>query len=170
MLEVDASVAAGEWDERTDWQQLATAACLSALAQTPFAGLASSGIPCEVAVRLANDEEVRQLNAHYRGKDRPTNVLSFPMMQPDLIEALVKSSEGEALLGDIILADGVVGREAAEKGVSISDHATHLIVHGLLHLLGYEHEDDTEAERMEAIERAALARLGIADPYAAGTG
>ena len=108
---------------------------------------------------------MQALNAAYRGKDKPTNVLSFPMVQRDLLDGLANTDDGEVLLGDIILAHGVCAREAAEKGVTAAIHATHLVVHGTLHLLGYDHEGDGEAEAMEAIERAALGSLGIADPY-----
>ena len=125
----------------------------------------------EVSVKYSDDDEVRTLNAAYRGKDKPTNVLSFPMLQFDLIELLEGDApeladDGEILLGDIILAHGVCAREAAEKNISVTTHATHLIVHGMLHLLGYDHIDDAEAEEMEEIERAALASLGLSDPYA----
>src|SRR5690606_37362135 len=105
-------------------------------------------------------------NASYRDKDKPTNVLSFPMVQPDLLGGLNNSDDGEVLLGDIILAHGVCTREAADKDVLPATHASHLIVHGTLHLLGFDHIDDGEAEAMEEIERAALATIGIADPYA----
>jgi probable rRNA maturation factor len=88
------------------------------------------------------------------------------MVQDDLIEGLDNSDDGEVLLGDIILARGVCVREAVEKGVPAAEHATHLIVHGTLHLLGYDHIEDDEAEAMEDMERAALATLGIDDPYA----
>ena len=88
------------------------------------------------------------------------------MVQPDLIDTVSQNSDdGELLLGDIVLAHGVCEREAAEKGVSVEEHATHLLVHGTLHLLGYDHMGDDEAEAMEEIERQALATLGIADPY-----
>ena len=128
--------------------------------------IADAAYTAEVSVRLTSDEEVRTLNRDYRQKDAPTNVLSFPMVQPDMIDGLANSDDGEILLGDIVLAHGVTTREAGEKGVSIEDHATHLIVHGLLHLLGYDHEQgEAEAEHMEELERAALATLGIADPY-----
>ena len=83
-----------------------------------------------------------------------------------MLESLSNSDDGEVLLGDIVLADGVVAREAAERGIMITDHATHLIIHGLLHLVGYDHEHDAEAEAMEEMERRALASLGIANPYA----
>ena len=113
---------------------------------------------------LTGDEQVRVLNSKWRGKDKPTNVLSFPMADElDLSKANV--SERELLLGDIVLARGVCEREAAEKGVPLDQHATHLIVHGTLHLLGYDHQRDDEAGEMEAREVRALARLEIANPY-----
>jgi probable rRNA maturation factor len=88
------------------------------------------------------------------------------MVQPDLIDTVSQNSDdGELLLGDIVLAHGVCVAEAAERGISVADHATHLMVHGVLHLLGYDHIEDDEAEGMEEIERQALAALGIADPY-----
>jgi probable rRNA maturation factor len=88
------------------------------------------------------------------------------MVEAEMLEVLVGAGAGEALLGDIVLAQGVCAREAAEKGVSIPDHAAHLVVHGTLHLLGYDHEEgEAEAEAMEQTERRALAALGIADPY-----
>ena len=106
-------------------------------------------------------------NAAYRAKDKPTNVLSFPMVEADLLPAMTSCGGGEILLGDIVLAQGVCAAEAADKHIPVPVHASHLVVHGMLHLLGYDHEDgDAEAEAMEAIERAALASLGIADPYA----
>jgi probable rRNA maturation factor len=120
----------------------------------------------EVAVRLTSDEEVRTLNRQYRDKDKPTNVLSFPMVQTDLLETVTQNSDdGEVILGDIVLAHGVCAAEAIEREVSVEDHATHLIVHGMLHLLGYDHMGDAEAEAMEEMERAALDQLGLHDPY-----
>nr|WP_286207835.1 rRNA maturation RNase YbeY [Hephaestia sp. MAHUQ-44] len=150
----------------TDWTALATRAAIAAVRRTPDGPLVDTPAHIEISVRLTSDEEVRELNRAYRGKDKPTNVLSFPMVQPDLIEAISENSDdGEVLLGDIVLAFGVCSREAAEKGLSTADHATHLIVHGTLHLLGYDHIDDAEAEDMEEIERQAMADLGLADPY-----
>lgn len=165
MLDVAAAVAGGAWPD-ADWTAIAETACRAALAETPYAGLIDASFCCEISIRLTDDDEVQTLNAQYRGKDKPTNVLSFPMVQPDLLEGLSNSDDGEVLLGDIVLAAGVVAREAAERGISITDHATHLIVHGLLHLVGYDHEHDAEAEAMEEMERHALASLGIANPYA----
>ena len=154
------------WSEATDWAALADRAVLAAVARTPHGPLVETVAAIEISLRLTTDDEVRALNRDYRHKDAPTNVLSFPMVQPDLIDTIsTNSDDGEVLLGDIVLAHGVCVREAAEKGISVEDHAVHLIVHGTLHLLGYDHIDDAEAEHMEAIEREAMADLGLADPY-----
>ena len=110
-----------------------------------------------LVVLLTDDATVRDLNARFRGKDRPTNVLSFP--------AAVMPGQTPAPLGDIVLAYGVCAAEADAQGKTLTNHLTHLVVHGVLHLLGRDHEDESEAEAMEAEERAILARLGIADPY-----
>jgi probable rRNA maturation factor len=87
------------------------------------------------------------------------------MVQSDLLEATGNTDDGEVLLGDIVLAEGVCTSEAAEKGISVTDHAAHLIVHGTFHLLGYDHMEDAEAEAMEALETQSLLSLGISDPY-----
>ena len=164
MLEVELS-REQPWPD-ADWDALAIRAARAAVAATPHGELATVPVSVEISVRLSSDDEVRQLNGRYRGKDKPTNVLSFPMIQPDLLDTVTANSDdGEVLLGDIVLAHGVCASEAAEKGVTIGEHATHLIVHGVLHLLGYDHQDEGEADRMEAIERDVLAGLGIADPY-----
>jgi probable rRNA maturation factor len=149
-----------------DWDALATRAARAVIERTPHGELLTTPALVEISVRLASDEEVRTLNTQYRHKNKPTNVLSFPMVQPDLLDTVSENSDdGELLLGDIVLAHGVCVAEAAERGIAVEDHATHLLVHGTLHLLGYDHGDDAEAEGMEAIERQALAALGIADPY-----
>lgn len=166
MLTVDTEVAAGGWEPATDWAALATAACDAALAQSPHAHLADAGYAVEVAVRLTDDAEVRTLNAQYRQQDKATNVLSFPMVQPDLLDALSNGDDGEVLLGDIALAWDTVAAEAAAKGIAVADHARHLIAHGMLHLLGLDHADDASAAHMEGLETAALAGIGVADPYA----
>lgn len=110
----------------------------------------------DVVVLLTDDEAVRDLNARFRNRDKPTNVLSFPAPE-----------NAAPHLGDIVLAYGVCATEAQAQGKSLSDHLSHLVVHGVLHLLGRDHEDDAEAEEMEAEEREILAELGVADPYAA---
>lgn len=154
------------WPDALDWEARAAEAAAAALALTPWAGLADAAPMVEIAVRLTDDAEVHDLNRDFRGKDKPTNVLSFPQVQADLLDTLCNSDDGEILLGDIVLARETCVREAAEKGISIADHATHLIVHGTLHLVGYDHMDDAGATAMEAMEVKALASLGIANPYA----
>jgi probable rRNA maturation factor len=113
----------------------------------------------EVGVQLADDAAVRALNARWRGVDKATNVLSFPAASPDQIASA-------PMLGDIVIAFETVEREAAEEGKTLADHTAHLVVHGFLHLLGFDHQVAAEADRMEALEASILARLGIANPYA----
>jgi probable rRNA maturation factor len=110
-------------------------------------------------VVLTNDAEQQELNRQWRGIDKPTNVLSFPQIEP--FDPLT------GLLGDVILARETLEREAAELGISFHDHFTHLVVHGFLHILGYDHLDDEEALEMEGLETQILASLDIADPYGA---
>jgi probable rRNA maturation factor len=165
MIAVESDVS-GDWDTRTDWRALAGEAVRAAVGASAHASLLESGTTVEVSVKFAADEDVRALNAAWRDKDRPTNVLSFPMIEPERIGELGGAGGGEALLGDIVLARGVCTREAVEKGVPIEAHAAHLIVHGTLHLLGYDHETgEADAEAMEETERRALGAIGIADPY-----
>ena len=154
MIGVETDVSA-EWGSRTDWAALARTAVHAAIARSRHPGLSDS----EVSVKFTSDEEVRGLNAAWRGKDRPTNVLSFPMAD----EGALASAQ---LLGDIVLAYGVCAAEARDRNVPVETHAAHLVVHGTLHLLGYDHEtSDAEAEAMEETERRALASIGVADPY-----
>ena len=149
----------------SDWSSLAELVIDKAIAATPHADLKTTHAIIEISIRLTSDEEVRRLNCQYRQQDKPTNVLSFPMVQPDLIETIANTDDGEVLLGDIVLAYETCVREAIERGVSVQDQAMHLIVHGVLHLLGYDHMTDSEGEAMEAIERDIMASLGLHDPY-----
>ena len=120
----------------------------------------------ETAILFARDADIQPLNAQYRGKDKPTNVLSFPMLAPDEFDALANTDDGEVLLGDIILAAETCAAEAAAKDWAMPAYAQHLIVHGTLHLLGYDHElGETEAFEMEALESSACRALGLPDPY-----
>lgn len=114
----------------------------------------------EVSLLFCDDERIQELNRDWRGLDKPTNVLSFPASDPARLSA-------SPLLGDIAVAYETVERESRDEQKSLSDHVSHMIVHGFLHLVGYDHETEDDAEKMEAAERRALARLGIADPYAA---
>ncbi len=144
-----------------DARRLARNAAVLALRE----GAAAAGIvlaaPVELSVVLVGDREQRRLNREWRGVDRATNVLAFPAWQSDC-----RTPPGApVLLGDITLAAETVAREAAEQQKPPADHLCHLVVHGVLHLLGYDHLTDAEAAVMERLERAVLAQLGVADPY-----
>jgi probable rRNA maturation factor len=115
----------------------------------------------ELSVRLVDKEEMRILNRDYRNKDRPTNVLSFPAGAMEGLPA-----EAGRVLGDIVICAPIVGDEAARQGKSLGDHWAHILVHGTLHLLGYDHDSDTEAVEMEALETHILTANGLKDPYA----
>ena len=156
-----------EWDSSNDWAEIARSAAVAAIAESAFPQLGSGTRTVELSVRLTSDTEVRALNSEWRGKDKPTNVLSFPMAGPDELE-MSGGAGPELMLGDVILARGVCVAEAADKGITLESHAAHLMVHGTLHLLGYDHMDDDSAADMEAREVRALARLGIVDPYEGG--
>lgn len=147
MIEVE--VEADDWtDAVDDVEAVVERAAVAAL------GSQAGG----VVILLTDDETVRDLNARFRGKDRPTNVLSFPAAE-------MPGVAGVAPLGDIVLAYGVCAAEATEQSKTLRNHLTHLVVHGVLHLLGRDHQDDAGAEAMEGEERAVLARLGVSDPY-----
>jgi probable rRNA maturation factor len=131
----------------------------AALATLQHAGVTLAD-PVMLCVSLADDAAVRAANRHWRAKDKPTNVLSFPAVSPDKLSKA-------PFVGDVILALETVEAEAAEQNKTLVDHATHLVVHGVLHLLGFDHITVTDAEQMEQLERRVLATLGISDPYAA---
>lgn len=120
----------------------------------------------EVGITLAADEAVRDLNARYRGQDRATNVLAFPLLDLDHGRPLHAPGPGPLLLGDVIVALETVCAEASTSGRPLGAHLSHLVVHGTLHLLGFDHGDEDEARVMEDLERAVMADLGLADPYA----
>jgi len=149
---IDIEIAAEGWTSALpDAEALARAA-----AEATFAVLArQDGALDGVAILLADDSTVQELNARFRGQDKPTNVLSFPAAE---------NPEGH--LGDVVLALEVCAREAAEQGKPLGWHLQHLVAHGVLHLVGYDHMDDAEAEEMEGLERVILAGLGAPDPYA----
>ncbi|MCU0729289.1 MAG: rRNA maturation RNase YbeY [Sphingopyxis sp.] len=168
---LDVAVSGTEtWPGAADaWEDAIVEAVEAAVRASPYAAIATTAQMVEIAVRLSDDAEVHALNRQWRGKDKPTNVLSFPSLSVDEIAALSGKdcpTMGEALLGDIILAHETCAREAAEKGLPIAAHARHLAVHGTLHLLGYDHQDDESAEAMEMLERDIMQALGHDDPYA----
>ena len=158
-IDLDIAVEAGDWSAFPDVERLVAQAGAALARHAEGEGL----IGRQASVVLADDAMVQRLNATYRGKDTPTNVLSFPFEPPPGMPA----SEADYDLGDIILAAETLRAEAVDLGIPPAHHLQHLVVHGLLHLLGFDHLEDAEAEEMEAIETAVLAGLGIADPYAA---
>ncbi|WP_295556193.1 rRNA maturation RNase YbeY [uncultured Hyphomicrobium sp.] len=153
-LSLDILHEAGDWSRLGERDALIEAAGRALAADARFVARP----PAEACVALSDDETVRGLNARFRGKDKPTNVLSFPAL-----ERFGASSPQP--LGDIVLAQETVEREAAEQGVAAAHHLQHLVVHGLLHLLGFDHETEEEAQEMEGIEIEVLADLGIPNPY-----
>ncbi len=153
-VDIDLTVEAGTWPDESRLSLLVDRAVSAAFAETGMAGHS------ELSIVFSDDAHISALNATWRGKDKPTNVLSFPAF------ALARNGPLPPMLGDIVLAAETVAREAALEDKPVENHITHLVIHGLLHLLGHDHETDAEADEMEAIERAALARLAIPDPYA----
>lgn len=150
VFEVDIVEDDGDWSAVPDAQSLV--ACAAAAVANAMAGKANSG---SIAVALSSDANVEALNGQFRGKSKPTNVLSFP------------AGEGapDGFLGDVILASETVRREADEQGMPLDHYMQHLVVHGILHLLGYDHISAADAEQMEALEISILSKLGIANPY-----
>jgi probable rRNA maturation factor len=148
---IEISIEAGAWRQFSGAEAIVRRAAEAALA-----GTSASGV--EIGVVLTDDATMRTLNRTWRGKDMATNVLSFP--------APAGGSAEPRLIGDVVLAYETVAREAAEQRISARDHLAHLTVHGVLHLLGHDHENDREAEAMERREREILAGLGVPDPYA----
>ena len=143
------------------WEDLAERCSLSAAKQAPE--LANERL--SASLLFTSDAEVHTLNREWRQRDKPTNVLSFPMLERGELIGLEPDGP-PVMLGDLAMAYETCAREAAEKGVPLEDHAAHLIIHGLLHLAGHDHEISPEdADAMEALEIAALASMGIADPY-----
>jgi len=148
--------------EAEDWPDTLESTLRAAAAAVLAEHLTTTAAIVELGITLADDDAVHALNRDHRGQDKPTNVLSFPLVDGDFEP---EAPGAPLLLGDVILAYETVAREAAGQGKSLADHAVHLVVHGVLHLLGHDHESDGEADAMERLETAILCKLGIADPY-----
>lgn len=155
--ETDVLVTADCWNAAADAETIIMRAIAAAAAGAP---VDTAGT--ELAVMLTDDDGIRTLNRNWRGFDKPTNVLSFPALQPEgeVPEGMLR------MLGDIAIAYQTTQREAENENKPFANHLSHLAVHGFLHLVGYDHENDTDAEEMEGLERTILAGLGIPDPYA----
>jgi probable rRNA maturation factor len=152
---IDILVEAGDWPDEPELERIARRALDGVLAEIG----ADSRVASELSVVFTDDAHIRALNAGWRSKDKPTNVLSFPAFAADGGKVL------PPMLGDVVLAAETVAAEARNEDKPLADHMTHLIVHGILHLIGYDHEIDAEAEMMEQAERRILASLAIPDPY-----
>lgn len=166
--EIDILVTSPLWGSHASRQDLRQAAN-EALSIGCRAELGCDFGGTELAIELADDRRVAGLNARFRGKRGATNVLSFPAVEPGNLEAALRQARGSARplpLGDVSLAYETVRREAEGRNMLLAHHLAHLVVHGVLHCLGYDHQGEEEAEIMEALERQCLAQLGIPDPYA----
>lgn len=162
---IDVLISAAAW---TRALPSAAAACRKA-ARAAWAGGASTTLKrraatAELSVVLVTDAAIRKLNAAYRGMDKATNVLSFPSGDGSPPAAHL-GAPGALILGDVVVAYGTVAREAKESGKSLKDHLSHMVVHGVLHLFGYDHETAPDAETMESLETKILCELGVPDPY-----
>jgi len=151
-------VVADCWQDEPDAEAVIQRA-IAAAAETVDADVADA----ELAVMLTDDSGIRTLNSNWRGVDKPTNVLSFPALQPD---GGRREDDAPRMLGDIAIAYQTMRREADDEQKPFDHHLSHLAVHGFLHLIGYDHETDDDADAMETLEQEILAQLGIADPYA----
>lgn len=150
----DMAITAEGWQNEETLRRLVDSVLQATLQELGF-----DKIDSELSLVFTNDADIREINGKWRHIDKPTNVLSFPAF------ALQPGQEPGEILGDIVIARETVAREAAEEHKSFDDHLSHLVVHGLLHLMGYDHQNDEEAEQMETLERKILASLGISDPY-----
>jgi probable rRNA maturation factor len=160
-LDIQISVEEGPWPSEAQLRETSERVLTAAadfLAQHEKQ-LFPADVAPEVSLVFTNDEAIRAINAEWRKQDKPTNVLSFPAFP------LTPGKMPGPMLGDIILAQETLVREAAELGKPFDDHLTHLLVHGFLHLFGYDHMEDEEAEKMEGLETRILAELGLSDPY-----
>ena len=153
--EIEVIIRSARWRKRPSARTIVKTAILAA-------ARAVSTPPNELAIVLSDDSAIRALNRDWRGKNAPTNVLSFPAAAPG------KGQPGSPYVGDIVIAYQTAVREAAAEGKPFNHHLTHLAIHGYLHLLGYDHENDRDAEKMERLERKILKRLAVPDPYAEG--
>ncbi len=153
MIAIELTIEAGGWPPEETLRALARRAVDAACAQLKL------DVGSELSMLFTGDAQIRKLNVAWRGKDTPTNVLSFPA------SPMVAGDAPGPVLGDIVLAYETVVREAGAEGKPFEDHLAHLVIHGLLHLIGYDHESDDQAEVMEALERKILHDLAIADPY-----
>lgn len=149
------------------WEEAGVPAVAERAARAALVAVGRDPGQHEIGLLLADDARMTGLNGQFRGKEKPTNVLSWPAFEREVPTTPGEPGEGPLFLGDIALGYETCVREAGEAGIPLADHAAHLVVHGVLHLLGLDHEADEEAEAMEALETKVLASMGIANPYSA---
>ncbi len=161
-IAIEMAIEAGSWGDESDVLATVDRIIAAALDVGKF------DVPkyAELSLVLTDDAHIRELNRTWRGHDKPTNVLSFPAGEGGEPDVSDDYSDQPMLIGDIVIARETLEREASEEGKSIDDHFAHLLVHGFVHLMGYDHENEVDAEEMEAVERQILAGLGVQDPYA----
>ena len=156
------------WDKKVDWLSLAEVSILKSIKYSYYSNLIDSNKNVSISITLSDNHQLHSLNKEYRSKDRPTNILSFPLLDHTQLQTIEDYPTPEILLGDLILSYDMCNKEALEKNISIEHHYQHLIVHGILHLLGYDHIEDKDADIMQSIEIKALEILGIDNPYEKG--
>ena len=161
LLKVEIALPCGEWRHACPAVETLARSAAETAWRRAIPPMPASDAPVVIGLILTDDAEQRRLNRAHRGRDMATNVLAFPAMDP----AVPVPPGAPLLLGDVVLAFETVRREAAEQDKPLADHLRHLVVHGVLHLLGYDHETGVEAEAMEARECEILAALGVPDPY-----
>ncbi|MCM2291555.1 rRNA maturation RNase YbeY [Allorhizobium sp. BGMRC 0089] len=159
-LDLQIAVEAEGWPSEDGLVAMSSRILEAAAAYLSEQGQAFPDMPVEVSLVFTDDEDIKAINAEWRGQDKPTNVLSFPAFP------IAPGEPPGPMLGDIVIARETVAREALDLDKSFEDHLTHLLVHGFLHLFGYDHMTTDEAEEMEGLETRILARLGLSDPYA----
>ncbi len=169
-IELDISVEVPVWsDQFPEYKARITDCFEQIVSQVPEARNFSRIPLLELSILLTDDQNIQKLNKDYRDKDKATNVLSFPSLTEEDIDVFLKSGSEipgfPIILGDIIFAYETIKREALDQGKSFSDHFSHLCFHGMLHLVGYDHIEDAQAEEMEALEKNLLSKLSIDDPY-----
>ena len=166
MTDIDISILEPSWETTSpSCDEIVETAVEATLAASPVARkLIKDGVELEISIVLAHDELVQELNREYRDRDKPTNVLSFAQLDGDDGWEAPKQP-GPCTLGDLILAYETVEKESKEEQKPFDHHLTHLVIHGILHLLGYDHLNDSEAEEMESLEIQILSGLGITNPY-----
>ncbi len=170
MIDLDVSIQGVDWQDQFPEYDDCIKVCFKTIVEhMPEGRNFAKFSHLELSIRLTDDLEIQQLNRRHRGQDKPTNVLSFPSLSDEQIKKFFKEGRDipayPVALGDIIFALGAIEKEAAAQGKSLADHFCHLCLHGMLHLLGYDHIEDDEAEEMEAAEKMLLSKLSIDDPY-----